>query len=72
MHSGLNLLYQLYIFFHFTDKKFQRYTDDDSGMGSSLFTDTKSTTFSEVSYIPVATLSKCMQCHMTCIFLFPF
>ena len=35
---------------HFTDKKHHHDTDDDSGMGPSIFTDTKSTTFSEVSY----------------------
>ena len=35
----------------FTEKKHQHDPDDDSGMGSSTFTDTKSTTFSEVSYI---------------------
>ena len=37
--------------FHLTEKEHQRDTDDDdSGMGPSTFTDTKSTTFSEVSY----------------------
>ena len=37
--------------FHLTEKEHQHDTDDDdSGMGPSTFTDTKSTTFSEVSY----------------------
>ena len=35
---------------HFTGKKHQHDPDDDSGMGPSMFTDTKSTTLSEVSY----------------------
>ena len=38
---------------HFTVKKHQHDTDDDSGIGPSTFTDTKSTTLSEVSgYLP--------------------
>ena len=36
--------------FCFTEKKYQYDPDDDSGMGPSIFTDTKSTTFSEVRY----------------------
>ena len=36
--------------FHFTEKKHQHDPDDDSGMGPSIFTDTKSSIFSEVSY----------------------
>ena len=35
---------------HFTGKKHQHDLDDDSAMGPSIFTDTKSTTFSEVNY----------------------
>ena len=31
-------------------KKYQHHPDNDSGVGPSIFTDTKSTTFSEVSY----------------------
>ena len=42
----------IYNLCHFTDieKKHQDDTDDDSGMGPSTFTDTASTTFSEVSH----------------------
>ena len=39
-----------FMVFHFTEKKHHHDPDDDSGMGPSIFTDTKSTTFSEVSY----------------------
>ena len=35
---------------HFTEKRPHHDPDGDSGMGPSTFTDTKSTTFSEVSY----------------------
>ena len=35
--------------FHFTEKKHQHDTDDDPGIGSSISTETKSTTLSEVS-----------------------
>ena len=39
---------------HFTVKKHQHDPDDDSGIGPSTFTDTKSTTLSEVSgYLPI-------------------
>ena len=37
------------IIFHFTEKKHKHDPDNDSDMGSSMFTDTKSTTFSEVT-----------------------
>ena len=36
--------------FCFTEKRPHHDPDDDSGMGPSTFTDTKSTTFSEVCY----------------------
>jgi len=39
-----------FLFDYFTEKKHQDDPDDDSGMGTSIFTDTKSTIFSEVSY----------------------
>ena len=35
---------------HFTEDKHHHDPDGDSGLGPSTFTDTKSTTFSEVSY----------------------
>jgi len=35
---------------HFTEEKHQHHDDDDSGMGPSTFTDTKTTINSEVSY----------------------
>ena len=44
------MLYSVFMVFHFTEKKYQHHPDDDSGVGPSIFTDTKSTTFSEVSY----------------------
>ena len=37
---------------HFAGNKHQYDSDDDSGMGPSTFSDTKSTTLSEVSYAP--------------------
>ena len=38
---------------HFTDIKYHQDPDDDSGVGPSISTDTKSTVFSEVScYLP--------------------
>ena len=43
-------LHFVLIFVPFTEKKPQRDHDEDSGMGPSLFTDTLSTTFSEVKY----------------------
>ena len=48
-------------FFHFTVKKHQR-DDDDSGMGPTIFTDTKSTTYSEVI---THYLTKCMCVHIS-------
>ena len=44
---------------HFTDKKHQ-HDDDDSGMGPSTFTDTKTTTVSEVSYILLLSRNRCL------------
>ena len=38
--------------FFFTVKKHQHDTDDDSGMGPSISTDTKSTTFSKGKLLP--------------------
>ena len=38
------------VFCLFTENKHHHDHDHDSGMGPSIFTDTKSTTFSEVSY----------------------
>ena len=43
--------------FHFTEKKHMHDPDDDSGMGPSMKSDGKSTTFSEVYY-----------CLLECIF----
>ena len=37
---------------HFAGSKHQYDSDDDSGMGPSIFIDTKSTTLSEVSHAP--------------------
>ena len=51
---------------HFTDKKHQDNTDDDSGMGPSMFTDTASATFSEVcDYLLIHVL----LCDHSCIHL---
>ena len=42
--------------------------DDDSGMNPSMFTDTKSTTFSEVSY---SSPSSVVLCGYSCVCLTP-
>ena len=47
MHNSLAFcLFVIYC----TEKEHQHDPDDDSGVGPSISTDTKSTTFSEVSY----------------------
>ena len=45
MNKKLNSFYLV----HLTGKKHHHDHDEDSGMGPSIFTDTKSTTFSEVN-----------------------
>ena len=61
-HMRNNLIYHLFFLVHFTVNKHQYDPDDDSGIGPSTFTDTKSTTFSEVS---------CYYYRNTCIVLWP-
>ena len=43
------------LFCHFTGTKHKHDDDDDSDMGPSIFTDTKSTIFSEVTVVTVIT-----------------
>jgi len=47
-HMKKNLILSLYLV-HLTEKKHHHDHDEDSGMGPSIFTDTKSTMFSEVN-----------------------
>ena len=54
----------LYLGLPFTEKKHQRDPDDDSGMGPSTFTDTKSTNFSDVRYY----LIHVVLCSHPCIY----
>ena len=55
MHSRLCIVFIIshsvsIMVYHFTEKKHKHDPDDDSGMGPSMKTNGKSTTFSEVSY----------------------
>ena len=49
-NSSFCLSLQQIMHFLFTEKELQCDTDDDSGIGSSVSTDTKSTNFSDVSH----------------------